>query len=386
MHPSPPRVPVAQAAGAVSCVVRPEGEQSRLMAGTSHTPVQDIQSAVERLRRGGLVAFPTETVYGLGADARSPEAVAAVFRVKGRPAHNPLIVHVSGVEMARTQVVAPGAWSAAAAALARAFWPGPLTLVLPAREELPAAISGLGTTDNGVAAGGGRSVGVRCPDHPTALALLFAFGRPIVGPSANLSGAVSPTRAEHVRSAFDPREVFVLEGGDCQAGIESTVLSLLGAVPRILRPGVIGAEAVARVLGCDVVASTPGGESPQSDQASVPLASPGMLASHYAPKTPAVIVDDVETCLELESVEDSGGRAVVLTHRLVTTVEPPHELIEMPARAAEYAAALYATLRQADARGANLIIVERPPTTAELEVDQVIWGAVADRLRRATAR
>lgn len=352
----------------------------------SPTPVQDIQSAVDRLRRGGLVAFPTETVYGLGADALNPEAVAAVFRVKGRPAHNPLIVHVSGVEMARAQVVAPGAWSAAAAALARAFWPGPLTLVLPARAELPPAISGLGGMSGAGASVAARSVGVRCPDHPTALALLFAFGRPIVGPSANPSGAVSPTRAAHVRSAFDPREVFVLEGGDCQAGIESTVLSLLEPVPRILRPGVIGAEALARVLGCDVAQSSGTPEPQAPDPSSRPLASPGMLASHYAPRTPAVIVDDVETCLELERTEDEGGRAVVLTHRLVTRVEPPHELIPMPARAAEYAAALYASLREADARGASIIIVERPPITAELEVDQVIWGAVADRLRRATAR
>ena len=173
--------------------------------------IKDIKEAASRLRDGGVVAFPTETVYGLGADAFSDAAVSRVFALKGRPSRNPLIVHVSGPLMAK-RVTAT--WPVEAQRLADAFWPGPLSIVLPKRPEVPDIVTG------GM---GSASVAVRCPDHPTALALLYEFGSPLVGPSANLSGSISPTTAAHVRAAFSEQDVLVLDGGPCATGIESTV-------------------------------------------------------------------------------------------------------------------------------------------------------------------
>ncbi|MBX3407749.1 MAG: threonylcarbamoyl-AMP synthase [Phycisphaeraceae bacterium] len=319
-----------------------------------------IRKAAELLRQGRLVAFPTETVYGLGADAFNEGAVRAVFEIKGRPPINPLIVHVSGPEMAR-RVVAD--WPDRADALAREFWPGPLTIVLPrasARSRLPAIITA-----------GGPNVAVRCPDHPVALALLFEFGGPLVGPSANPSGTVSPTTAAHVRAGFPGPEVFVLDGGACRGGIESTVLSLAGDVPRILRPGLVSAVEIERVLGERVEL---GGEVAGATDA--PMESPGLLARHYAPRTPARLFESREWPDVLE--EEGGGRAVVILigHR---EVPAPHVLLAMPMRAEDYAARLYASLREADAAGAERILIERPPE------DSALWEAIADRLLRATA-
>ncbi|MGQ0628206.1 MAG: L-threonylcarbamoyladenylate synthase, partial [Phycisphaerales bacterium] len=232
-------------------------------AGAPDQPsVGEIMSAAERLRAGGLVAFPTETVYGLGADAFNPRAVDAVFTAKGRPSHNPLIVHVSGPDMAQALVAD---WTPAADALARRFWPGPLTLVLPRSRSVLDAVTA-----------GGPTVAVRSPDHPTAIALLFAFGGPLVGPSANRSGGVSPTCAAHVRAGFDSSEVTVLDGGTCPTGIESTVLSLATpAAPEVLRPGVIGPAELSRCLGVTVRIAA------MTSQPNGPLMSPGMLESHY---------------------------------------------------------------------------------------------------------
>lgn len=316
----------------------------------------DIRTAAELLRKGRLVAFPTETVYGLGADAFNEGAVRAVYEVKGRPPINPLIVHVSGPEMARRVVLA---WTDEADALARAFWPGPLSIVLPRARSLP-----------GIITAGGPNVAVRCPDHPVALALLFEFGGPLVGPSANPSGTVSPTRAEHVRQAFPGPEVHVLDGGACRGGIESTVLSLAGDVPRILRPGLISAAEIERVLGERVemagAAAAPGAQ----------LESPGLLARHYAPHTPARLFDSRDWPGVLD--EDRGVRAAVLTFGR-REVPAPHVGFEMPTNAEEYAAAMYARLREADAAGAERVLIERPP------VESALWEAIADRLRRATA-
>lgn len=315
-----------------------------------------IRHAAALLRQGRLVAFPTETVYGLGADAFNEGAVRAVYEVKGRPPVNPLIVHVSGPEMARRVVLA---WSDEADALARAFWPGPLSIVLPRARSLPAIITA-----------GGPNVAVRCPDHPVALALLFEFGGPLVGPSANPSGTVSPTRAEHVRQAFPGPEVHVLEGGACRGGIESTVLSLAGDIPRILRPGLISAADIEAVLGERVeVGSTSAAPGER-------LESPGLLARHYAPHTPARLFASSDWPGVLQA--EQGQRAAVLTFGR-REVPAPHIGFEMPINAEEYAAAMYARLREADAAGAARILIEQPPT------DSALWEAIADRLRRATA-
>lgn len=322
------------------------------MSGT----IGDITTAARILREGGVVAFPTETVYGLGADAFNERAVARVYELKGRPKRNPLIVHVSGPEMARRVV---STWTDDAEALAREFWPGPLSIILPKSPALPEIVTA-----------GGPSVAVRCPFHPTALALLFEFESPLVGPSANLSGQVSPTTAQHVRQAFPEDDVFVLEGGACTGGIESTVLSLADPKhPVILRPGLVGPEEIARVLRRSVTLASP---ASQGDGA---LPSPGLMDRHYAPRTPARVFDAADWP---RVVEQAPGPAVVVTHRL-RDVHPPHRLICMPIDAHEYAAALYAALREADAQDAAVILVERPPT------EGAVWHAIADRLRRATA-
>jgi L-threonylcarbamoyladenylate synthase len=335
--------------------------------------IDEIEAAAERLRAGKLVAFPTETVYGLGADATNHDAVAGVFGAKGRPSTNPLIVHVSSSAMAREHAVAPGAWCARAEALARAFWPGPLTLVLPRRSTLPTIVTA-----------GLDHVAVRCPDHPTALALLYTLGRPIVGPSANPSGRVSPTLAAHVREHFDPDLVMVLDGGACEAGIESTVVSLVGPVARVLRRGVVSAAEISAALGEPV-----DDPSPTHADSSAPLSSPGQLHTHYAPRTRAVLVDDAVDSPEFETLDDEGGRCVVLSHHLATTIDPPHALVRLPGMAGPYAQQLYAALRRADdlaqSGGYALILVERPPLSAETERDTGIWLAIADRLARATS-
>lgn len=326
-----------------------------------------LEAAADRLRRGKVVAFPTETVYGLGADALNPAAIQHVFRLKGRPAHNPLIVHVSGPAMAQPLVAR---WTDRAERIARACWPGPVTIVLPRSDRVPGEVTA-----------GGPTVALRSPDHPLATALLMAVDRPLVGPSANRSGHVSPTRAQHVREAFDAEEVMVLDGGACGTGIESTVLWLAEGPARILRPGVLGAERLAEVLGETVEpAAAPGAAPP----ASGPLASPGLLRSHYAPRTPAVMVD----LDEVDEVLDGCVSAVVLSSAV--SIEPPadpqHRLIRLPAAAREYAAALYAALREADALATERIVITAPPLRGETSEETAIWRAVHDRLARATAR
>jgi L-threonylcarbamoyladenylate synthase len=335
---------------------------------------EELSAAVSRLRQSGIVAFPTETVYGLGADAFNERAISRVFELKGRPAHNPLIVHVSGPAMAR-QVVA--AWPREAQLAAAAFWPGPLSIVLPKVALVPAIITG-----------GGDTVAVRCPDHPTTLALLEAFGGPLVGPSANPSGRISPTTAAHVRESFSEADVLVLDGGPCRAGIESTVLSLVDPLhPDILRPGVIGPEAIAKVVGQPVTGATarlravPDEQDITARRRAVAPMSPGLLESHYAPVTPAVLIDGSELP-RLLSIQ--AEPATVMTWSGLD-VPRPHTPIRCSHDAATYAAGLYAALRCADALKPSLIAIERPPR-GDNETDRAIWAAVLDRLTRATAR
>ncbi len=320
---------------------------------------EEIAAAIARLKDGGIVAFPTETVYGLGADAFNPQAVARVFELKGRPANNPLIVHVSSAAMAREVV---SVWPRSAEALAEAFWPGPLSIVLPKSTRVPSIVTA-----------GGANVAVRCPEHPLTLALIETLGTPLVGPSANPSGRTSPTSAEHVRASFTERDVLVLDGGVCRRGIESTVLRLLPS-PKILRPGVIGASAIERVVGSSV--SRFADDSPTPSE---PLASPGLLEQHYAPHTPAFLVGEHQID---EALARATGPVVVVTASAVQ-VRSPHLVEPMPPDAEGYAASLYATLRRADDHRAAVILVIAPDTASG---DPAIWDAIMDRLSRAARR
>ena len=323
---------------------------------------EQIAEAVQRLRSGGLVAFPTETVYGIGADAMNEDAVQRVFEVKGRPAHNPLIVHVSGEAMAQRLAAE---WPEDARRLAERFWPGPLSIIVPKVSALP-----------GIVTGGGPNVAVRCPAHPLTLALLEAFGGGLVGPSANISGFVSPTTAAHVHEAFDERDVMVLDGGACSGGIESTVVSVVGGKARVLRSGLIDAKVIGDVLGRSVDCADSGVLSSSPD-AATPAESPGQMASHYAPKARAVMVDAGEI---VGVVRGAKGPTVVLSHVDGDDLRNA-TVIRMPGAAREYARRLYAALREADALHPELIVIAMPPDES---VDPV-WRAVRDRLKRATA-
>ncbi|MDX2146480.1 MAG: L-threonylcarbamoyladenylate synthase [Planctomycetota bacterium] len=342
-----------------------------------------LLQAIEHLRRGGLVAFPTETVYGLGASALDQSAVRRVFKVKGRPSHNPLIVHVAHEAMARRVV---SNWSDDAQRLARAFWPGPLTIVAPRHERVPSVV-----------AGGGDTVAVRCPDHPLALELLLRSDLPLVGPSANRSGHVSPTSAEHVRREFAGQiletadgtvsqvgpsgldQIMLLDGGPCRIGVESTVV-LITEQPRILRPGAIGASELSAELGRVVLEAT----SARADDARIeplpsPLASPGMLDRHYAPRTPAYAFERHEAGLVLTALGRLDASSLVFALTEIDVPEP-HRLVPLPGAPAQLATELYATLRWGDEQESGVMFIELPPS----EHTDPIVGAVRDRLRRAT--
>lgn len=295
-----------------------------------------IHQAVNILRGGGLVAFPTETVYGLGADATHRIAVQKIFAAKGRPANNPLICHVADVDSARrfTRSFPPTAEK-----LAEAFWPGPITFVLP---KDPAIVD--------EATAGLVSVGLRVPQHPVALELLRIFGGAIAAPSANRSNHVSPTIAQHVRDELGDSVDLILDGGPCAVGIESTVLDLTGSVPRILRPGGVSRMEIERVIGPVSLI-----EPPRADSHS-PMLSPGQLPVHYAPITPAYRFEATERG------KIGGDDAVILD-------------ISLDAQA--YARQFYARLRMLDRQNLRAIYIEIPPDTAE-------WAAVRDRILRAT--
>jgi L-threonylcarbamoyladenylate synthase len=319
-----------------------------------------LAEAARVLRRGGLVAFPTETVYGLGANALDTAAVARIFAAKGRPVNNPLIVHVADASQV-SQIATD--WPEPAARLAERFWPGPLTLVLPKRDTVPDVVTAKGPT-----------VAVRVPAHPVAQALLDAVALPIAAPSANRSTELSPTRAEHVLRGLDGRIEMLLDGGPTSGGIESTVLDLTATPPRLLRPGPIGvAELEAEIGMLTHVRSLP--VAAQHDLQ--PLRSPGMMPRHYAPRTP---LECIEAGREPERLAQilSEQRRVGWVAFANPGSAPPDVLVRvLPPRPASYAAQLYAVLHELDAAGLDCILVTLPPDSDE-------WLAVRDRLRRAS--
>lgn len=312
-----------------------------------------IAEASEVITAGGLVAFPTETVYGLGANALSEAAVAKIFEAKGRPPRNPIIVHVADEQGAQDLVAA---WPESAQRLAQQFWPGPLTLVLPKQSAVP---------DNVTA--GGTTVGVRVPSHPVALQLLKTCTLPIAAPSANRSSRVSPTRAEHVLASLEGRIELILDAGPTPGGIESTVVDLSAEPPRILRPGLINRREIEAVLEQPNVAPTA-----TQAQGEV-LKSPGQLSRHYAPSAK----------VELVAAPGRGRVAELAAEQSVGwlsfgPVEPVGGALlqVMPTDAAAYSADLYAALYAMDAADVDVIVVDLPPERQE-------WEAVHDRLRRA---
>ncbi len=292
---------------------------------------EELNRAAEILRQGGLVAFPTETVYGLGANALDPEAVARIYQVKERPFASPLIVHVADEAMARTITAE---WPERAQRLAKKFWPGPLTLVLKKAETIPSLVTA-----------GLPSVGVRVPAHPVAAALIRRAGIPVAAPSANRFSEISPTTAEHVQKSLGNRVDMILDGGPTQVGIESTVVSLVRVPPVVLRPGMIAQAELEQVTG-----ESWGHESelPHISE------SPGLHPKHYAPRTPFFVLEP--------DTKPPTGRGRIL---------------EMPADVATYANRLYAELHQADSEGWDWIAVIQPPHSPD-------WTGVRDRLRRAS--
>ena len=313
----------------------------------------DITRAVAQLKAGDLVAFPTETVYGLGADASNVEAVRKIFAAKGRPANHPLIVHVAdAVQLANWARDIPSA----AHVLAKKFWPGPLTLVLQRSPNVPDAVTG-----------GQDTVALRVPSHPVAQALLREFGGGVAAPSANRFGRVSATTAAHVREEFGDSVACVLDGGAADVGIESTIVDCSRATPTLLRPGWITPQQLEAALGAPLAA--PGASAPRA---------PGTLDKHYAPQTPLQLME-ADLVVELaRSLARQGRRVAVLAR---TTLRPVIEglvWIAAPADAAGYAHDLYAKLRELDHAGCDAILVEQPPEEPE-------WLAIRDRLNRAAA-
>lgn len=328
----------------------------RVAAPTAET----IARAAALLRAGKLVALPTETVYGLGADALDPVATAGIFAAKGRPADHPLIVHLPSAEhLPRWARRIPKE----ALALAHAFWPGPLTLILPREEDVPDAVTG-----------GQDTVGLRVPNHPVALALLAAFDSGIAAPSANRFGRISPTTAAHVEQELGERVDLILDGGPCQVGIESTILDLSRDEPAILRPGAITAEDIARVIGRRPKVR---GEAaaPAEETVDTPRVS-GSLAAHYAPATPLRLLPAALLVEEAAELAGEGSRVAVLAHGCADPGDSRFTWIAAGADPAIYAHDLYAHLRALDALGADFILVEAPPADPA-------WSAIADRLGRA---
>ncbi len=327
----------------------------------THTPAlfeAAVRRAVELLRTGEVVALPTETVYGLAANALDEAAVRRIFAVKGRPAHNPIIVHVADEAMARR---CASSWPDAAARLSRAFWPGPLTLVLPRAEEIPEVVTA-----------GGPTVGVRWPSHPLIQAVIRACGFPLAAPSANPSNEISPTTAGHVWRNLGGKIPLIVDGGAAQVGIESSVIDVTSSPTRLLRPGIISPESLRAVVGRvatgeDVVVGA--------------LRSPGQLPRHYAPKARLLVwpwADELALRARMTAEGLVPARTQVVAHTRIPLGGGFAGVSVIPHDAEAFARALYAELHRCDAVGADWILVEAVPETPE-------WHGVADRLRRASA-
>lgn len=311
-----------------------------------------IDEALALLRAGELVAIPTETVYGLAADAANPQAVAKIFTAKGRPNDHPVIVHIAGAAQIDDWAIEV---PEAARKLATAFWPGPLTLILKRQPHVTDAVTG-----------GQNTVGLRAPAHPLTHELLLRFGGGLAAPSANKFGHVSPTTAEHVRHEFGVEVPLVLDGGACTIGVESTIVSLVGEKPLLLRPGGIAREAIEALLGQPL--------EHHQQAATAKIRASGLLDSHYAPRTRLVTGKLPQLALQVQ--QQPGQRLALILcggHRAPFAVSHSENIAADPA---VYARELYATLRRLDRQGFDLLLLETPPATPE-------WLAVNDRLMRA---
>lgn len=322
----------------------------------SALPMTRIAEAVRLLRAGALVAFPTETVYGLGADARNNAAVEKIFRLKGRPVDHPVIVHLPDAShLERWAKNIPDA----AYQLAQTFWPGPLTIILQRHQDVPAIVSG-----------GQQTIGLRIPNHPVALELLRAFNDGVAAPSANRFGHISPTTAAHVRDEFGDAVSMILDGGDCEVGIESTIVDLSGFAPRILRPGMISTAEIAAVLKRDVVSGNEiGRETPRVS---------GSLDAHYAPRSPLQLLSADEIAIQVQRAITSGQCMGVLA---IDGRSPELPNIVWQSASGDpkvFAHELYSHMRKLDAQNLSLIIVQQVPKGEK-------WSAIADRLKRAAA-
>lgn len=314
-----------------------------------------LNESVALLRAGQLVAFPTETVYGLGADANNPIAIQKVFHAKGRPADHPLIVHIADPKQLTdwARDIPESAW-----VLAQHFWPGPLTLILYKQAHVSSLITGNQET-----------IGIRIPNHPLTLELLKQFGSGIVGPSANKYGRVSPTTAAHVSNDLGPEVAAVVDGGACQVGIESTIIDLTAAQPCIMRVGAISAAEIANVLGSAVAINNK----------TSTVRTPGSHAAHYAPRTPAHLIHSAELLFKINELQQSGKSFAVLSFDVKpASLASDIHWLQTTKSSSEYAHDLYANLRLLDQLNKDVLLIESPPQTDT-------WLAVIDRLTRATS-
>ena len=325
----------------------------------THTPDDFARSAAMAARailEGQVVALPTETVYGLAADGTNPDAVRQIFAIKGRPSHNPLILHVAGVSMAKQFCQS---WPETAQQLADAYWPGPLTLVLKKAPNVPDIVTA-----------GGDTVALRWPSHPFIQSVIRQSGKPLAAPSANLSNRVSPTSPEHVDQQLGDRIALIVDGGHCQVGIESTVVDLTVSPPRILRPGMIHEESLAAVIG-EVVSASSGGDAT--------LKSPGQLLKHYSPNAKLRLLkwaDESEFKEVISKFDPAANRVHVIAHTHVPMNPYGAEVSVIPHDAEAFARALYTELHRCDGAKADWILIEELPQTTE-------WSGIRDRLVRA---
>lgn len=319
------------------------------------TQNDEMQAAVALLRLGETVAFPTETVYGLGADASNPLAVRKIFEIKGRPVDHPLIVHIASASQLSdwAQGIPDDAWR-----LATAFWPGPLTLILQRSSQVPNEVTG-----------GQNTVGLRVPDHPVATLLLRSFGGGIAAPSANRFGQISPTTAQHVHNKLGSRVGMILDGGSCRIGMESTIISLVQGEASLLRPGGVSVEAIEDTLNKQILLA---------QTTSSKVRASGMLDSHYAPSTPIEIHSAAELWLRAHRLANLGYKVAVLhlSENNDYKVSSKITNIQMPLLANAYGQVLYATLHRIDNGNFDYLLAESPPVTQE-------WAAINDRVRRA---